>query len=103
PSIDCPFSHPCSPDLEPDQSGFHQRPMIDRFVAIFHPQMRGQLICGDNPSMRDLETWLPWQQFDFCPPYRANQHQILLLTTETRTSAEPEEPGVSHDGTRLFQ
>ena len=43
------------------QSRFHERPMIDRFEAIFHPQMRGQLICGDNPSMRDLETWLPWQ------------------------------------------
>src|SRR5882762_6735699 len=65
--------------------------------------MREQLIRGDNPSMRDLEARVPWQELDFCPPYGAYQHAILLRTTEAHTSAEPEEPRVIHDGTRLFQ
>src|SRR6266436_5226619 len=77
--------------------------MIDRFEATFHPEMREQLIRGDNPSMRNLETWVPWQQLYFCPPYGADEHPILLRTTEAHTSAETEESRVIHDGTRLFQ
>src|SRR5438105_1285152 len=65
--------------------------------------MREQFMRGHNSPMRDFETWLPWQQLNFCPPYGADQHSILLRTTEAHTSAEPEESRVIHDGTRLFQ
>jgi hypothetical protein len=53
--------------------------------------MREQFMRGNNSSMRNLETWLPWQQFDFCPPDGADQDAILLRTIEAHTSAEPEE------------
>src|SRR5438552_5658562 len=85
------------------QSRLRERPTIDRFEAVLHPEMREQFMRGDNSPMRDFETWLPWQQLNFCPPYGADQHPILLLTTEAHTSAESEEPRVAHDGTRLFE
>jgi hypothetical protein len=53
--------------------------------------------------MRDLEAWFPWHQINFCPPNGANQDEALLLTSETYTTAEPEEPRLAHDTTRLFQ
>src|SRR5258708_29590942 len=65
--------------------------------------MRGQFMRGDNSPMRDFETWLPWQQLNFCAPYGADQHPILLPTTEAHTSAESEEPPVADNGTRLFE
>src|SRR5205823_7570272 len=53
--------------------------------------------------MRDLKIRLPRQQLDFCSPHGADKDAILLGTAEADTSAAPEEPRVSHRGTRLFQ
>ena len=77
--------------------------MVDRSEAFFDPEMREQIMWRDGPSMRDLETRLPWQQLDFRPPHRTDEHAILLRTTEARATAETEEPRAAHNGTRFFQ
>ncbi len=85
------------------QSRFHQRAIVDRFEAFFHPEMRAQFMNRRSESMRDLETWLPWQQLDFCPPHRADEYALLFWTSEAHAAAEPEEPRTFHNGTRLFK
>jgi len=44
---------------------FHERPMIDRLEALFHPEMRRKLGGWDHTAMRDFEAWLPRHQLDF--------------------------------------
>src|SRR6266567_4748097 len=85
------------------QSCLYQCPSVDRLESLFHPEMRQQISRWYDPTMYNLEPRLPWHQFDFRPPHRANQHATLLRTSEAHATAEAEEPRVAHNGTGLFQ
>jgi hypothetical protein len=58
---------------------FHQRAIVDRFEAFFHPEMCAQLMSRHSESMRHLETRLPWQQLDFPPATRSGRARDPFL------------------------
>jgi hypothetical protein len=76
---------------------FHERPMIDRLEALFHPEMRQKLGGRDHTTMLDFESWLPRHQLDPRQPYRAYQHETLLRPCEAHGAAEAEQPRINDD------
>src|SRR6266540_5893908 len=83
------------------QPCFHERPIIDRLEALFHPEMLQKFGGWDHTTMRDFEARLPRHQLDPCEPYRANQHQTLLGPCEAHGTAEAEQPRIN-DGRAHF-
>src|SRR5215831_4550157 len=92
-----------SSGMSSPQCCLSQRPIVDGFEAILHPEVGEQLPRANHAWMRDLEAWFPWHQINFCPPDGANQDETLLRTSDALTTAEPEEPCLAHNATRLFQ
>src|SRR5439155_26856580 len=88
---------------ELSQSGFTNRPTVQRLESLLHPDVREQLTRWHDATMCDLEARGPEQQLNTRSPDRSNQHAISLRTPKARRPAEPQELRVNDDGTRLLQ
>src|SRR5262245_56593224 len=85
------------------EPSFHERPMIDRLEALFHPEMRRKLGGWYHTPMRDFEAWLPRHQLDLRQPYRAYQHETLLRPCDAHSAAEAEQPRINYGRACLLQ